>query len=101
MKNIKEACAAVADVFEGNPDAWTREFFARDECGIPAACGDHRAVQWCVIGAVMAAMETGISSPIRSALDPIANQLGYPNAADANNIGGRLVAIKMLRMAAA
>lgn len=100
--SFKEACAVVADLFEAIPETWTSGALAKTERGHEVPPGHEGAVSWCVIGALRAVDPD--SNPWKL-LEPFANKLGYDDdsgesAVDANNFGGREVAIKMLRMAA-
>ena len=97
MMNFKEACGAVADLFEALPETYTAGTAARDEQGYRVSANDPSAVCWCAIGGVAAAMSdrTKIVN-----LYPFAKKIGYSSVTHANDHGGRLVAIKMLRLAA-
>lgn len=97
---MKQACESVADIFEALPECWTKEYRARDEYDVSVEPTDHSACKWCAIGGVSAAMNDDDSQRIVAALQPFARQLKYDIAANANDIGGREVAIKMLRLAA-
>ena len=96
---FKEACSAVADLFEALPETWTTRSMARDEYGESVYAGDPMAVSWCAVGGVKAAVGRH-DYAVWDNLNYYAVRLGYPNAAEANNFGGRLVAIKILRLAA-
>ena len=93
---FKEACSAVADVFEFCPEAWTSRTAARDAAGGPVSWADASASSWCLWGALMAC---GLR-PMSAQLTPIAKRLGYRDFMLLNDIGGRLLTIKMLRIAA-
>ena len=95
---FEEACSAVADLFEALPETWTINALARDENGVGTRAADPSAVSWCAIGGLL--VTYGHVADIGLKLQRYSNQLGYPDAVTANNIGGRLVAIKMLRLAA-
>lgn len=103
---MKEACLAVAEIFEAIPECWTAGAQGRDSRGVSLDGDDPKAERWCAIGGVLAAMDGNGDAPdpvgeIAHGLQPFATQLGYSYASAANNEGGRLVAIKMLRMAGA
>lgn len=98
-KKMREACLAVADVFEFAPECWTDMFRARNKSEVPVEPTDISAVSWCAIGGVSCAMKTDDPFPIIVALEPFARKLGYGHTSGANDKGGRLVAIKMLRLA--
>ena len=98
---FEEACSSAADLFEAAPETWTRGVIARDDRGNSAFYHDYAAVSFCLVGALKA---MGHRSPWRR-LEPFANKLGFDDSdgtscVSANNRGGRLVAIKVLRMAA-
>lgn len=96
---MKEACLAVADVFEFAPECWTMDVLAEDGQGYAVEPCDRTAVSWCALGGVLAAINNDYDERVWRLLDPIAYGMGYGCASRANNEGGRLVAIKMLRMA--
>ena len=101
---FEEACAALADVYEFCPEAWTARWFSADERGCPTGRDfmAPEAVSWCAIGGVSAALgqagERSLDST-RARLKPFAEKLGFDDPATASNTG-REMAIKMLRMAA-
>lgn len=99
--SFEEACAIVADLFEAIPEIWTTHYRGKNADGHYVDPWDESAVQWCAGGAVMGAMgdQSVFISPVFEQLSAFTPD-GYLDAADANNRGGRLVAIKMLRMAA-
>ncbi len=100
-KKMKEACAAVADIFQACPEMWSGCAPALGVCGGMCSPNYPLAVSWCAIGGVQAALKDDSDGwDIGDALSVYAKKLRYPSAVDANNIGGREVAIKMLRMAA-
>ena len=95
---FEEACSAAADLYEAAPELWTRGMLGRNAYGVGVYPLDNDAEKWCAGGMVMAAMG-GNDGLVFAKLTPYGRALGFYDAIDANNIGGRLVAIKMLRMA--
>lgn len=95
---FKEACSTVADLFEAIPETWVAHQFARDASGIAVDPRAPEACAWCAVGGVRAALDQGAGFAWEE-LDPIAKKLGYEDAAIASDID-RLIAIKLLRMAA-
>lgn len=106
---FSEACEAVADVFEMAPETFCQKAYALDDDDQRVNVMDDGAAQYCLVGGVVAAM--GVLpvgghqwfeiERVEELLKPHAVALGFEFPEDANNEGGRLVAIKLLRMAAA
>lgn len=98
---FEEACSAVADLFEAIPETWTKYMVARDKNGNSTSALSADATCWCAQGGLCAALYA--PSPwMLGDIDKLnvpALALGYTGSADANNRGGRLVAIRILRMA--
>lgn len=98
---FEEACRAVADLFEAIPETWCHSPQGRrssnnyNDCCAP---DDPFAIQWCAIGGVRVAMGMPESVLVYTQLEPAAKAVGYRIAAEANH-AGRLVAIRMLRIA--
>ena len=95
ITNFADACDAAADVFEAIPGAWTRNESARNERGRGVVSNDPTACCWCLGGAMKA---QGQYWPGR--LNAAAFSVGYVELTFANDIGGRKVAIQLLRLAA-
>lgn len=91
---LQEAYIAVADLFEANPEAWTRNTYARMDTGTAVYVSDPKASKFCAVGALRA---IGFYD---ARIHVVACALGYSGAGDANDRGGRLVVIRILRMAA-
>lgn len=96
---FEEACMAVADLFESVPGLWTRRFLARNAFGYPRQHYEDDACQFCAIGGVFSAVGVISDAYAVVRLNAIANRLGFRYAKDANDQGGRKVAIRMLRIA--
>jgi hypothetical protein len=102
-----------------DPTKWTTEEYARDSAGNEVDPSDKAAVCWCGQGAIyacgvaygMPSLEevirteaadcTGWAEPICKALDSIAARLGYRGFVQANDEGGREVALQVLESAIA
>ena len=99
---FEEACSAAADLFEAAPELWTSRALGRDAKDVSIGPLEDEAEKWCSGGMVMAAMgeHNYMAFCAFCRLQPFATALGFEWTSDANNLGGRLVAIKMLRMAA-
>lgn len=98
-KKMRDACLAVADVFEFAPECWTTGSYALNGAGGTVWGDDPSACKWCSFGGLQAVVGYKKYDAIGGTLGRVARTLGYDNALDANDKGGRLVAIKMLRMA--
>lgn len=87
---LKEAAAAVADLYEALPETYLRGayFYERDD-GTPC---------FCAVGGVMLAANVD-SLTVKEFLQPVLFGLGFERATIASD-AGRETAIKMLRMAA-
>lgn len=92
---FEEACSAVADLFEACPEMWTCGSMRANENGDWVQPHDHTQCKWCAIGGLEQA-----GHYYWTQLDAAARALGYEDVIAANDEGGRLVAIRMLRMAA-
>ena len=92
---FKEACSAVADVFEFCPEAWTKNKLARDIAGQAVSPDDPDAASWCLVGALV-----GVLGKSSREICKLAVHFGYDHSVDLNNRGGRLLTIKMRRIAA-
>lgn len=96
---FEEACSAVADLFEACPEMWCSGNYAKDANGVACDRDSLDACRFCAEGGIYACTGLKMSSVIRR-LCPIAEALDYDTPISANDIGGRLVAIRMLRIAA-
>lgn len=98
--DFKEACSVAADLYEAAPELWTAFKRGEDETGCYVDPTHPSAIKWCAGGMVLAALNDRADSiRVFGVLRPFAEALGYSDAAEANNHGGRKVAIKMLRLA--
>lgn len=95
---FKEACSAVADLYEAIPETYISGSFYEDEHGFDMYFSENKssAVAWCAIGGV--SLATGIDrEEVRRLLDPIAGGT-FGNAASVSN-RSRKSAIRLLRVA--
>jgi hypothetical protein len=85
---FKEACTAVADLYEAIPETHLTGLWIY-------------ADTFCAVGGVADAIKADKFMDIDKLLSPYAKRLGYPSAIYCNDFGGTEAAIKMLRLAAA
>jgi len=104
-EQVREAMVAVADLFEAVPECHCADYLAMTEHGTPVHPLAPEAAQWCLYGALFAALE--IDEPygraalrVRSLADAAAHALFDMRAADANNDLGHEAAVAILRRAA-
>lgn len=93
---FEEACSAVADTFEANPETWARGALAFNASGSVVMPEHSAACKWCARGGLLAA---GVPTTDLQFLSPFGQALGFVGSIEANDSGGRKVAIRMLRMA--
>jgi len=92
----KELLEGIADVFEFNPDAWTRHSSAKDDFGDATPSDSESASRWCIVGALWT---NKASRKVEKLVDKTAYSLYGKDILTVNDVYGREAVVRVLRRA--